>query len=135
MSADTIEYLVNFIEQRIQGVLGINIVWYGGEPLLAIDLIEVISTRVLEICRKNNVSFKADMVTNGYLLTDENVRKLIECEVKTIQVTLDGDREVHDSRRFLDEKKGSFDGILSNLRNNATREPKCSECKILPKTI
>jgi len=53
----------------------IRIDWYGGEPLLAIDTIDRISTYLIN----KKINFTAGMVTNGYLLTPENVDVLVKC--------------------------------------------------------
>lgn len=87
------------------------ITWYGGEPLLAIDRIRSIDRRLREKGRK----YDALLVTNGYLLKEDIIKDLNDLNISMIQITLDGNKETHDSRRYQVSGKGSFDVILDNL--------------------
>lgn len=58
------------------------------------------------------------MITNGYLLNEEYAVRLKKMKLDAIQITLDGEKEVHDSRRVLkDGKTGSFEKILQGVKN------------------
>lgn len=57
------------------------------------------------------------MVTNGYLLTDDKARMLRELGIRHLQITLDGSKKTHDSRRFLLGGKPTYDTIINNLEN------------------
>ena len=45
-----------------------EIAWFGGEPLLAKEIIVEIMSRVREICLKNKKPFYSNITTNGYEL-------------------------------------------------------------------
>lgn len=109
MSAEIEEKLIQFIRRFKTQKLGIT--WYGGEPLLAFDRIESIDRKLKELGKE----YTASMVTNGYLLTGQIIGKLNDLNIKMIQITLDGNKETHDSRRYLKSRKGTFEKILSNL--------------------
>ena len=95
----------------------IQVTWYGGEPLLAMDVISDLSRQILAICQEEQVSYFAYMVTNGYLLSPEIIDRLLECGIANLQITIDGLREAHDSRRMLkNSQKGTFDVIISNIK-------------------
>lgn len=69
---------------------------------------------------EKNMKLEAAIVTNGYLLNGKNSEVLSkECNVKTVQVTLDGPKEIHDRRRPHKEGSSSYDTIVRNLRDNA----------------
>ena len=68
----------------------------------------------IEICRYKRMLHKAcqygdeygckitsDITTNGYLLNEQNIREMKQLNVKSIQITIDGDRESHNKRRYL----------------------------------
>ncbi len=74
----------------------------GGEPLLRKDLEEVISL----IKERNTVYI--GMVTNGWLLTEERAKALLDAGVDQIAVSLDFPDERHDEFRGL---PGLFDRI------------------------
>jgi len=115
MSEDTMKRLVNFIEARASHLDELHITWFGGEPLLAVPQLETISRHVIEICKANNVKYTSIVVTNGYLLTQENANKLMDCAVSNVQVTIDGGKELHNSRRPLVDGSGTFERIIQNV--------------------
>jgi uncharacterized protein len=62
------------------------------------------------------VPYSAKLVTNGSLLDARKLRTLYEqCQVSTIEVTLDGPAVVHDASRPLKGGGGSFDRIVAVL--------------------
>lgn len=109
ISSEIIENTIKFINSF--GCKNIDICWYGGEPLLCIDDI----VKIVNGIRKEDVNINQSIVTNGYLLNDEISRKLFEIGVSTIQITLDGPKTIHDSRRYLYNGGGTFDVIINNL--------------------
>lgn len=107
--------LMDFIEERLEGKKYFSVAWYGGEPLLALGVIEELSKRIIELCKQKNCEYRASIVTNGYLLTESAARKLIKCRVDSVQITLDGDKCSHDSRRYIVGNIPTFDKIIANL--------------------
>ena len=101
-----------------------QLAWFGGEPLLAMDLILSITRRLQVIAERAACEFAANITTNGYCLNGRTVDKLEQAGVRSIQVTLDGDRQTHDASRRTVTGKGSFDRILANMLNALERSPK-----------
>ena len=95
----------------------LHITWFGGEPLLAPDIIESLSERLMALVEERGGEYGASIITNGYLLTQENADMLGRCKVGNAQVTIDGMREAHDATRYLRGGKPTFDRIVDNLRN------------------
>jgi len=116
MSVEVQDKLVEFVEQRAKMITSLSVAWYGGEPLLALDIIESLAKRFKEICEKHEISYSHSMITNGYLLTPEIAERLKTLQLSMIQITLDGPPEDHDKRRFLKGNIPTFDKIVSNLR-------------------
>ena len=116
MNEEVENSIIRYIENSISNIKSMNICWYGGEPLLGYESIKKISRAVIEICEKNHVAYGAGMVTNGYLLSEERIKELVELKVLHYQVTIDGGRTVHDMRRGLRSGVGSYDTILQNLK-------------------
>ncbi|MEJ2671440.1 MAG: radical SAM protein [Deltaproteobacteria bacterium] len=94
--------------------------FFGGEPLLRLDLIRA----VLEHVRKHypdrriSVSFS----TNGLLLRGEILKYLVEQDV-LVRVSLDGPRQIHDRMRVFADGRGSFDIVVRNLKEAKRRYP------------
>jgi uncharacterized protein len=111
--------LLSYVEKTVKTGKNIFVTWYGGEPLLAKDIIFDLSQKIIALTEENNVEYSAGMVTNGYLLSEDPdiVQNLKGNRIKFIHVTLDGPREVHDSRRMLKGSNGpTFDRILDGVR-------------------
>jgi len=95
----------------------LHITWYGGEPLLATDVIENLSKKIIEYTEEKKIYYSASIVTNGYLLNQEKINILEKYKVEDIQVTLDGLKEHHDKTRCLINGTPTFDKIINNLYN------------------
>ncbi|RXA19886.1 SPASM domain-containing protein [Methanosarcina sp. MSH10X1] len=111
--------LLSYVEKIVKTGKDIFVTWYGGEPLLAKDIIFDLSQKIIALTEENSVEYSAGMVTNGYLLSEnpDIVQNLKGSRIKFIHVTLDGPREVHDSRRMLKGSNGpTFDRILDGVR-------------------
>lgn len=110
MSKEVENALIQYIVKKSQNQQ-INICWFGGEPMLAFDKIVSISNQL----DKENVCFKAHIITNGSLLTEENVEKLPSLHLTHIQVSLDGLAEEHDKTRRYKSGKASFKDIMLGI--------------------
>lgn len=116
MSEDVQNGILKFIEDSVKsGAEVLNITWYGGEPLLYFDIVENMSEKILKLCSEHKCRLKMDIVTNGYLLTEEIVEKLDMIGITKVQITIDGLKEHHDVRRPLRDGSGTFDRIIKNL--------------------
>ena len=115
ISNETEKSIVQFIRHNIYKYKGVYIDWFGGEPLLKIDTIVRMSKSIIDICKAAKKPYCAGITTNGYLLTLENVQKLIGCRVVDICVTIDGNKDIHNSMRKLVSGEGTYDVIINNL--------------------
>ena len=95
----------------------ISVTWFGGEPLLAPEIIESLSGRLMELVEKRGGEYRAGIVTNGYLLTQEMVDMLVRCKVDNAQVTIDGLGATHDATRRLANGGPTFERITNNLHS------------------
>ena len=109
MNQEVEDKLIRFIRSHRGHALYIT--WYGGEPLLAFDRILSIHNRLKEMGR----SYNAGMITNGYLLTRDRADLLNELNISYLQITLDGGRDTHDSRRYLKNGGRTYDTIFKNI--------------------
>lgn len=112
MTDATEKNLISFVNQ-FKNLNNLRLVWYGGEPLLAFDRICSLTTEFKQL----KIPFKAILVTNGYLLDEDKIKKLNDLEINRIQITLDGPEEVHNSRRPLNNGGKTFKTIMANIEN------------------
>jgi uncharacterized protein len=123
MSAEVQDAIVAFVTRQAPQLRHVHIAWYGGEPLLRMKVIENLSDRLIALCDERQLKYDAMIVTNGYRLTAEVARSLQARRVHSAQVTLDGDKPYHDSRRHLLSGGGTFEKILHNLQEVAEAVP------------
>lgn len=110
--------LVDFVKRILEenNYKKLNVSWYGGEPLLELDIIRKISENLIQLCQKKEIQYGASIVTNGVLLDLETAKILRnECYVDRAQITIDGLPEYHNKRRILKDGKKSFDIICKNI--------------------
>ena len=115
ISKDVQDRIIKLIARNVNKYSRVHIDWFGGEPLIGIDAIEYISEKVIDICRKAKKPYTGSITTNGYLLTKENVEKLIKSRVTNYTITVDGLKETHDNQRIYMDGGPTWDRIIGNL--------------------
>jgi uncharacterized protein len=119
MSADTQDKTIAFIKSKVRrehGIKNLNITWFGGEPLMGLSAIKNISDQVIAWCDKQGIAYSGTIVTNGFMLNERTAGELYVRRVTFVQITIDGDRDTHNSIRAL--KKGNlptFERIVENI--------------------
>ena len=89
--------------------------YIGGEPLLEIDLIDKIVDYFIKRCIELNhpwqYGYMISIGTNGTLYFDPKVQKFLDKHPNRISmnITVDGDKELHDSCRVFADGSGSYD--------------------------
>ncbi len=112
MTSDVILGVKNLIEQRIAELKSLSIEWFGGEPLVAKNVIYDIGQHIKNLLA---LQYQSGMTTNGFNLKGETVTKLLDLDIKGFQISLDGPREWHNKTRLRLSGQGSFDEIWNNL--------------------
>lgn len=117
MSAEVQQAIVDFVTKSIRQTRSLNVCWYGGEPLLGLDVIANLSEQFIKLCSDHECEYSASIVTNGWLLKREIAEQLVKYKINMVQVTLDGTPEVHNARRPLKSGGATFERILENVLN------------------
>lgn len=120
MKNDVADGIINLVQKNSTRLKLLEVSWFGGEPLLAINQILKITRTCRDIADKSGFNFLSDITTNGFLLTPPNFEKLLSVGIRGYQVTIDGPSEIHDSLRKLKNKKGTFQKIWANLQSIKT---------------
>lgn len=104
-----LEYISLFIKKN----KNVNISLMGGEPLLSGN--KRIVTKVLEYCKEKNI--KLGIITNGVNINEyiDIFNSIGDKNILYFQITIDGPRNVHDTRRVSIDKSGTYDMIMKNL--------------------
>ena len=85
---------------------------FGGEPLLPGDNQRKAIKYLVE--KANEARLDLAFVTNGYTLASY-VELFKTAFIREVQVTLDGTKAVHDSRRYLKGRQSTFDRIIEGI--------------------
>ncbi|ADO57401.1 radical SAM protein [Paenibacillus polymyxa] len=116
MSPETIQAIKKFLTRRVPQLKHLTISWFGGEPLLAKDILLNISEHAQKLSTKNNLtSYLISITTNGYLLSPSIFNELVNVGITKYQITLDGPKEIHNQTRKKVNTEGSFDTVWNNL--------------------
>lgn len=116
------ESLKRFMKSRLSSIDHLAIDWFGGEPLLAFDVMEDLMADLVDAAIDYECRLSGHITTNGYLLTPNIVQKLLDWGTESFQITLDGPIKEHDKRRILlrkvisSESMGTHAKILENIR-------------------
>lgn len=115
MSETTQRAIERFLDKRVPELKQLNFAWFGGEPLVAKDVVLRLSRYAKKLCDLHDVEFRGHLTTNGYQLDVKLATDLIECGQRSYQITVDGWEDAHDVLRQRADGKGTFKRIWSNL--------------------
>lgn len=115
MSSDIQAALVNFVEERLARAKNFSVTWYGGEPLLAKEIVYALSEKFLALCEKFSVDYDAFIITNASLLEDSDVEAFKRYKISGAQITIDGVKEIHDKRRRSVTGESTFDKLIDRV--------------------
>jgi uncharacterized protein len=118
MSLDTAARVSAWIERELDRVRPGKLVltFFGGEPLLNLPVVYALAERAWLATTSRGVPMFINVITNGLLLTEEVVDRLLPFGLNGIKITLDGDRDAHNRMRPLRGGQGTFDRIVENIR-------------------
>lgn len=120
MSESTQTGIENFLKNRIPELSHLQLSWFGGEPLVAKDVVLRLSSYAHRLCESEGVRLSGGLTTNAYLLRKSLLEELLTYGQTFFQITLDGFGAVHDAVRKQAGGKGSFDRIWENLLDAKT---------------
>lgn len=113
MSDEKIDQLITFIKKH-KLAKKISITWFGGEPLLALNVIEKILSKIRQ--ESNLELVNHSIITNGYYFTGKTIEVFKENHLDNIQISIDGKKERHDAiKKQKNTLQGTYDVIISNI--------------------
>lgn len=118
LSDTTRHAILQFIKKQAlhRKVEQVSICLFGGEPLLGFKKHVGFLEEVKSFCDEEALSFITTIVTNGTLVTQESLDLLVKFNCKQIQITLDGTKAFHDTRRVTINGGGSFDETVRGIK-------------------
>lgn len=118
MNDDTVSDIVKFVSRHIESNVNlkkVSVQWFGGEPLLCFDsVIQNLSQRLINLCESKNIRYESGIITNGYLLKENILEKLIdECRVNDFQITFDGRKSKYE--QYKRPPSGAYETVKDNI--------------------
>lgn len=115
MRQPVVEGVKALIARRAPQLAKLRLGWFGGEPMVAFDVVTEISRAAIETARRHDIMYDADVTTNAFHLDAERLDACLDLGIRSYHIALDGDRAMHDRTRRLASGAGSFDRIWANL--------------------
>ena len=115
MSETTQTAIEAFLTERIPKLKILRLSWFGGEPLVAKDVVLRIAKHAKTLCDAHGVELTGGLTTNAYVLDKALAKQLMALHQSFYQITLDGWKEAHDALRKRADGKGTFEVIWQNL--------------------
>lgn len=94
----------------------LHISWFGGEPLLALDIVEDLQRHAQALARDHpGMRAGANMTTNAWRLSPEVFARLLALGVLDYQISFDGPPEHHDRKRVRKGSRPTFERLWRNV--------------------
>lgn len=119
MTAETASKVVRYIVDH-HGDEKVKILWFGGEPLVNVKVIDQICTEL----RRQGVPFSSDMVSNGFLFdTDMVHRAKTLWQLQNVQISLDGTEQTYNRvKDYIYQRVNAFERVLENIGQLTTAD-------------
>lgn len=109
-----------FINKKTKAII---LDFIGGEPLMAIDVIDYICTYFVQKCLELDhpwlYTWRAAMTSNGALYFEPAVQDFLKKFRGNVSfsITLDGPKEIHDTCRVYHDGRGNFDDAYAAMKH------------------
>lgn len=114
MTQETADSLIQFLVQHWNGEK-LGITWFGGEPLLASDIIDYISEKLIE----RNIIYECKVTTNGSLFDKHIAEKAKNLwHVEKVQITIDAVGDEYNRIKNYDKQYlDAFSLVMQNIED------------------
>ena len=111
MAEETADRVASFLIERCTEK-ELYIAWFGGEPLMAADIISRITGKLLSA----GIEIESTVTTNGILIDKEMIERFKQWKVTRVQITVDGlGEEYNRIKRYTLACESPFERIMHNI--------------------
>jgi uncharacterized protein len=115
MSLETGRRVIDFLIENSGTQKNLYVDFFGGEPLLNVDVVKGIVAYARKIEQWRGKRFLFTLTTNG-LLIDDGVIEFVNSEMDNVVLSIDGRPEINDAMRKLHGGGGSYAEVLPKFR-------------------
>ena len=115
MSLEVGKRALDFLIENSGTRHNLEVDFFGGEPLLNLDMIKKLVAYARGLEKIHNKNFRFTLTTNG-VLVDDDLIDFCNKEMSNVVLSLDGRKEVHDRYRVDYSGKGSWDKIVPKFQ-------------------
>lgn len=119
MSEGIQEGIVKLVESEVieRNRKNLHVKWSGGEPLLEFSIIEKLSEKFQKICDEVHCQYLATLTTNGYILNNKVIERIIGLGIIGVQITIDVLSDFYNKYRSSENGAETFNTVFNNLVN------------------
>ena len=111
ISSDVIDSIIKYIVSNNESK-SLNLTWFGGEPLMAIGKMKEFYDKFRLVWDKG---YTSNIITNGFFISQETISILKDIEIRSIQITLDGNKISHNKMKFTEKCSDTFSKTIQNI--------------------
>jgi uncharacterized protein len=126
ITAEVGKKAIDFVIKNSGPRKNIEIDLFGGEPLMAFNIIKEIVDYGREQEKIHNKVIRFTMTTNATLLNDE-IMEYIDKQMGNIVLSIDGRKSVNDKVRVRADGSGSYDKILPKIKTMVEKRDKSKQ--------
>lgn len=111
MTTATIDAIIRYITKCTE-LKRMHLTWFGGEPLMATQQMQEFYNKLKAVFPHEIVS---NIITTGFHLTDDTITILKTIDIKSVQITLDGNKTSHNLIKFTPDCPDVYAKTLENI--------------------
>jgi len=118
MTHEVADTLIKSIYNTLNENDTLKLEWFGGEPLLNIEVIDYIYTKLQPLCHERKCNIYSTIITNGSLINEKLAYKMrYAWDIKLAQITLDGYGEAYNNaKNYYKPTLYDFNGIIKSIK-------------------
>ena len=116
MNEAVISDVLAFIDSNLTNNMNakqLHITFFGGEPLLRLDIVDRLSRGIYEICSRYKVEYRPVIISNGRFLNENALSIFKRDQFRSVQISLDCVGEKYNSVKGA--SPSDFDKTINNI--------------------
>ena len=118
MDERMMDVIVEFVRNchAVEGFKSLSVQWYGGDPSLALDVVQALTEKLTRFCDAQGIAYDAMMLTNANVIDEPEAQLIADCRISSMFLTIDGPEEIHNKRRVAANGSNSYERTIQAAR-------------------